>query len=386
MRQALPTSVSVRLRLRAAFLPVLLAALLPVLFSASPASARVVEVSWAPGDGQAGPTTRDQAREAAFRRAVYAEIMELLPGAPGEYRAELLREHFAPLAGEYVLSYSEAESLPAAPPPAASAPAAPGAEGAAAPGAASPDGEPIPGPADQGATPPRDGAAPPASVVVPAPAPVPSLLRLDVTVNRAALKKALKRLGVFYTLSESQPFDLGLTGQASGAWADIGRLQVLTGVRVIRDAEPFLEIGAELVEPSEEERKAGLKEAALLWSATLFAQGKQWTASGRGLDGVWNTVWAGWFSRPEAEAGMVDDLAVTVSGWYASDGIKAFADELAAWENTVEEAQLREVRMLPEGMAAVFDVRTLDRAALAGRLDEALAQRGLRWEFGEGTD
>ncbi|WP_461210975.1 hypothetical protein [Desulfocurvus sp. DL9XJH121] len=343
--------------------------LLCALSAAAPqALARVVEVPLAaPTETPAAaPLTRDQARDEGFRRAVFAEALDILPGTLAPRRAELLRDHLAPKAGEYVLSYSEA--LIAAPEAVAPETAAQEAPAAPAMGEGAAAGTPAMDPGAASARP---------------EAPAPGILRLDVAVNRAALKKALKLAGVYYTLSASQPCDLSLTGQASWAWDEMGRLQAFTGVSVVRGAEPLLEIDSSVTETTPEERKAGLDESAPMWSASLTGAGNRWTAAGRDLEAVWLRVWSGWFSRPGAEAGLVDVLTLSVSGWYASDGVKAFAETLGSWENLVEGAELREVRMLPDGLTGIFSVRTLDRAALEARLGEELPPRGLSWRFVE---
>lgn len=332
-----------------------------ILALAVQAHARMVEVVWTPDDPEAEIATRAQARVVGFKRAVFAEALELVPGALAEYRAELLRQYLMPHAAEYVLSYSEAATEPEAP-----------GENATRSDAAAVD-------APQAALPGGETADAPLASLVPA-APQ-GVLRLEVTVNRAGLKRHLKQMGVYYTTTAAQPYDLALGGEASMAWDEIGRLQALSGVSVVRGAEPLMEIDAAMAEPTDEERKAGLKEAAPLWQARLSAGGNQWEASGRVLQDVWFGAWKGWFSRPGAEAGMVDELHLSVRGWYATDGIKAFADEMAAWEGVVESAQLREVRMLPDGMSGVFSVKTMDRAALESRLGRTLPQRGLDWDF-----
>jgi hypothetical protein len=328
---------------------------------AAQARARMVEVPWTPDAPGAEIATRDQARAAGFKRAVFEEALDLLPGTLDTFRAELLRQYLAPHAAEYVLSYSEVAQGPAAP-------------AADAANATTPDA------VDQAAA----GMVADALVTTMAPAGdevQQGLLRLDVTVNRAGLKRRLKQMGVYYTTTAAQPYDLGLSGTASAAWDEIGRLQTLTGVSVVRGAEPLLEIDSVMAEPSDEERKAGLKEAAPMWELGLSADGARWSARGRDLETAWFSAWKGWFSRPGAEAGMVDELTLTVGGWYATDGIKAFADEMGAWEGAVESAELREVLMLPDGMSGVFGVKTMDRDALEGHLAQTLPQRGLTWSF-----
>ncbi|MBU1001489.1 MAG: hypothetical protein KKE73_03090 [Proteobacteria bacterium] len=332
-------------------------ALLALFCLASPLCARMVEVGWSPNDAQSEIRTRDDARTVGFKRAVYAEALGLLSGALDESRGTLLYQHLAPKAAEFVLSYSEVvQTAPA--------------QATLVPGTSSP------GDTVDSVPPltlkPAQGTARGVST---------NMLRMEVAVNRTELKAELKRLGVYFTVSAPQPYDLSLLGSAAGAWDEIGRLQTLTGVSVRRGTEPLLELNSTLVAPSEQELKDGLKQAAPMWTGSLKAEGRSWTASHRSLDALWSELWAGFFTRPGAEVGTVERVPLTVSGWYAPDGVQAFDKELAAWDEVVESAQLREILMLPDGIAAVWSVRTLDRAALRRKLDQNLPGRGLSWDF-----
>jgi hypothetical protein len=286
-----------------------------VVLACAPAGARVVEVAWTPGaaEGQ-GPATREQARVAAFRDAALAEAMDLLPGALSAPRQELLRHYLLPRAAGYVQSYSEA---------------APQGPALAAP---------------EGAT----------------------VLRLDVTVNRPALKKALQRMGVYYTVHAGRDYDLALEGGAGGALDELARLQELSGFTVRRGAQPLVTLSANL--------DAGT------WSGRLEQDGQTWAAQGSALADVWFELLGHYFSRPGAEAGVVAQVALTVRGWSAADGVKAFDAELGAWDGLVEGRVLTRVLLLPEGVAGVWTVRTLSPDALARRLAQVLPSRGLTWE------
>lgn len=372
----------------------LAAALVFVFATSSPLMARMVEVQWSPEDEQADIRTRDDARAVGFKRAVFEEALDLLPGILDEGRRALLYDHLGPQAFEYVLSYSEVGQTP---PPGAQPEEQAGDETGLSgvngePGAA--DASPLmaegvdPQAADmqpEGAA--VEGAEPGILALAPGEGQVaaakPDTLRMEVGVNRTALKAELKRLGLYFTVNSFQPYDLSLLGSAAGAWDEIGRLQNFTGVTVRRGVEPLLEIESEIVPLTEQEAKDGLTEPAPLWSGRLMADGLTWSSTSRSLDEVWLELWAGFFTRPGAEAGTVERLPLAVSGWYAPDGVQAFDRELSAWDDVVEGAQLREVFMLPDGIAAVWTVRTLDRASLRFKLDQSLPGRGLAWEFSD---
>ncbi|NJB66639.1 hypothetical protein GGQ74_000279 [Desulfobaculum xiamenense] len=288
----------------------LVAAAFPCVSSAFAAE---VAVSWRPDDEQSTIRGRADALGAGFVRAVHADALALLPGELSEERSALLRERLAVTARDYVQSYSEL-----------------GFE-------ESEDGE---------------GRL--------------KTLRLDVTVNRPALKKELKRLGVFYTVRGTRPFELRLSGDASGAWAELGRLQSLTGVYARTGAEPLVSL---------------VFGEDGLWSGTISSADESWTEVDKELDALWIRLWAHHFTRPGADAGMLTSLTLTVRGWYAADGVKGFDAELSTWEKARESAELVRVDMLPDGIAAMWKVTTLDRDALVARLDAYLPSRGLSYSF-----
>jgi len=297
------------------FLLICCAAALAVALAWSPASARVAEVVWTPGAEGDGPHTREQAREAAFRNAVQAEALDLLPGALSVSRQELLRLYLLPQAAGYVQSYTEA-GVPQA-----------GLDAALA----------VP-----------EGAA---------------VLRLDVTVNRQALRRALQRMGVYYTVRGPRDYDLALTG---GGLDEIARLQELSGLTLRRGAQPLLTLSTD--GPS-----AG-------WSGRLEQGAQAWVATGADLATVWFELWGQYFSGPGADAGVVDQVPLTVRGWSSTDGVKAFDAELGSWDGLVESRALTRVLLLPEGVAGVWTVRTLSPDALARKLEQTLPGRGLTWD------
>lgn len=300
------------------FLMACCVAALAVALSWSPAPARVVEVPWTPGGEGDGPHTREQAREAAFRNAVLAEALDLLPGALSVPRQELLRLYLLPRAADYVQSYAEAGSAQAGP---GAAMAAPGGG---------------------------------------------SVLRLDVTVNRPALKRTLQRMGTYYTVRGAREYDLALGGGAGGALDEVARLQELSGLTVRRGATPLLTLSSD--GPS-----AG-------WGGRLEQGGQTWAATGADLATVWFELWGHYFSGPGAGAGVVDQVPLTVRGWSSTDGVKAFDAELGSWDGLVESRSLVRVLLLPEGVAGVWTVRSLSPDALARKLEQTLPGRGLTWE------
>lgn len=282
--------------------------LVVLVLSVAAVKAAEIRVDWPEAENATEVLSHSDVIQAGFVKAVNQEALDLLPGTIPPPRAALLGAYLAPRSGDYILSYSEIGVR-------------------------------------------RD----PTRTMV-----------LDVAVNRPALKQALKRLGVYYTVTEPQPFDLRLSGGAQAFWEELGRLTLLSGLEIEDGSEPRL-----LLELGENATLTG----------TLTAGDRSWSAKSTEMEPLWVELWGKWFTRPEAEAGVFQESILTVTGWFASDGVRAFDQLIASWEQDVESAVLTEVRMLPDGITAKWRVRTLDRRALEERLNEFLPERGLSFEL-----
>jgi len=288
------------------------------LLCANRADARRVDVFWIEGQENATIRNRNQALVHGFETAVAMEALSVLPG-PGlpPERQELLRDFLVPRAKEYVLSYSEFDFA---------------AEG--------------------------DGRS----------------LSLDVKVDRKALKTTLQKTGVFYTTKNPVFFDLRFSEQPVADAPEqervpdtrekLWRLQKLTGVQVLEGADVSLFLKSDLEG---------------LWTGRLVAGDFVWTGQSKDMEQLWFDLWGGFFSRPEAGAGLILKAVLTINGWSAVDGVQAFDSVLASWEKEVEGAVLTDISIFPEGVGARWEVQTLDKGAFDGRLLDYLPGRGLSY-------
>ncbi len=302
-------SIINKMRLRS-FVYVLASLLVLLALGVAPAMAQRVDVTWNPDDEESAIRTRTQALASGFRRAVFLEALDVLPGELSETRRVLLADYLRPKARDYVQSYSES-------------------------GLTNVDGV--------------------------------MTLSLEVATNRAALKREMRSLGLVYTVRTPWAFDLALTGQAATAWEQLGQLMELTGVVAQRGVEPLLEL-----QHNPEEG---------IWTGRLTVGDSAYSSADKELPLVWYELWAKYFSRPEteAEAGLVDWVALEVVGWFSPDGVQAFAADLSGWEGAVEGATMLDMTMLPEGIRARWTVKTMDRDALVDRLESYLLMRGLTY-------
>lgn len=317
---------------------------LTIGLAAAPAAwARSVSVTWT--EGAANATVRDRAGalQSAFRTAVFREAMDILPGPIDEERQSLLWDFLADRSGDWVQSYSETGRSE----------------------------QPAPEPS-------RDTEAAPQAGPV-------RTVTLDVQVNRAAVKQALRRIGVYYTTAAPWPFELRLSGDAGEAWVQLGDLQRLTGLVAGEGVEPVLSLSRQAASaPQGQEAAKDGEEAApsTVWSGSLLVDGNEWTAWGPDLATVWFDLWGRFFSRPEVEAGLVRTTVLVMDGWFTPDGVRAFDAVLRGWESEVEEATLVGLTATAGGMEARWLVKTLDAQTLERRLAAYAPDRGLTWRLG----
>ena len=187
-------------------------------------------------------------------------------------------------------------------------------------------------------------------------------LGLDVKVDRTALRRVLQSLGVYYAAAAPRPFALNLAGEAAAHRAEIGRLEALAGLTPAEGASPQLTLQA----------------MGKVWTGTLVSPAGSWESTGQNLDAVWLDLWGRHFSRPEAQAGVLDSLVLRVEGWFAPDGIRDFDADLRGFEG-VESSVLDRVILTPTGAAAVWRVRTPIPASLRTRMEAYISGRGLKY-------
>jgi hypothetical protein len=327
-----PIHTSGRSPLRAAvLLPVLCCCL---LLAAIPAQARLVQVAWekselaaeaaglpAPGtqiDGQAAPAPkplspaeeRQAARQRGFVMAVRQEARAMLPAEITGPRLDVLDGYLRPMAAGFVRSYSEV-SLQRTP---------------------------------AGGT-----------------------MLLDVTLDTQALKDRLRRLGLLH--AGTAPLDYSLTlGEApEGAWEEIGRLQVLSGLNPAQGAVPSLELAWE--------------PQGRMWTARLTTADDVYAAVNADLDTLWGEIWGRWFTRIDMGVDTAGEVVLEVEGWYTPDGVEAFDRLLTGWRSEVESAVLLDMVMRPTGITARWRLKVLDRAGLENRLGDYMPRRNLSYGF-----
>ncbi len=145
------------------------------MYGASTAQARTITVPLAAGSGQKNlPTTIDEARAVAFKRAVWEETLAIVGNDLSGARKALLREHIASRTQLFVQGYSGLTREAT----------------------------------DSG-----------------------SQIRIDVEVNLQELKRALRSMGMTRSRQTPIGYSLTLSGPKE-AWQELGKLQILYNTRV----------------------------------------------------------------------------------------------------------------------------------------------------------
>lgn len=255
---------------------------------------------------------RKQAMAEGFAQAVLEDALVMLPGLLDEVRSELLKQYLVDNAKPYVLGYNILSS--------------------------------------------QDMEA-------------GLIIRMNVKVNKRALRDGLKKMGLFNTVVTPQV--------ASVVWPDtldeeaLGQLQglvTLTGIQIEENVAPSfaLEAGPEST-----------------YKARLVVDDRDWVSMNKDMTKVWFELWAKYFMRSEMTVSTTSTQQLAITGWFSPDGVLEFDRVLRSWDSAVQDVQLVEMDMQPAGVGASWDVRILDASRLNVMLQSYLPQRGLSYQVSE---
>jgi hypothetical protein len=290
-----------------------------VFCCASLAQAETVHVTASAEAGLPYVQARQQALERAFVEAVTLEATRMLPAALPQDRAQALRHHLTPLAGDLAMSYQETagtkQSQSASQMSATGTPAAFGVE-------------------------------------------------LDVEVNRPALRGLLLRLGLLSTGARNYSLRLG-PGVVEKDLAGCEEMSRLMGLS--RTAPAPLEVTLERLPQGY--FKGVLRQPGNAGAAVVVADDKD-------LVGLWQKVWGQLFAGKDFRPGGASRW-VDVSGFSGVEAVHGFDQTLSTWDEAIQDVALVSVDMRPQGVSARWSVRVVQQNKLASRLAETLPQRRL---------
>lgn len=196
-------------------------------------------------------------------------------------------------------------------------------------------------------------------------------MTLDVEVNKPALRQELKSLGVYFTSVQTLPADVEVVGLEPDLdqTLELQKLITLTGIDEVAGATPHLRLTLNGSEG---------------WTGSFDdGTGAPRVLSHKDLTKLWTVLWAGYFQQESFQAQGTAMAELTVSGWFTPEGVYAFDEQLADWQDAVQDARLGAVDVQVSRIAANWKLVVLDRALLEERLREYLTPRGLTHRLGE---
>jgi hypothetical protein len=313
---ALPSAFA-RILGRAALLCVLLCAL-----AAPAALADTQRVSGRADPDAHGVQARRQALESAFVEAVMLECRRLLPAPLPEARQNALRQHLAPRAVGYVVSYQEVSH----PQEQTEEPAVQAQQA----GHSAASGE----------------------------------LTLDVDVNAKTLRADLVRLGLFAGIGRTRPCKVGFgQGVSERDFRALDGLSVLLGLN--RASQAPLEVTLERLPQG-------------YYKAVLRGEGQSLAADAGSLPDLWLAVWGRFYGGLESQSAVQSAAGpgLAARGFASVDGVHEFSRVLTGWDDAVQGAVLQTVELGNGEIVARWTLRVVNQARLDAHLREYLPGRG----------
>ncbi|SDL12912.1 hypothetical protein SAMN05660337_2188 [Maridesulfovibrio ferrireducens] len=202
-------------------------------------------------------------------------------------------------------------------------------------------------------------------------------VRIDVNVNRSALRAVLKKMGLFSNAEISVKADISVSSgktklnetQQLDLDTEVQNLMVLYGVQKAASTD--------LSAPKLSITKIGKNR----WAGELTSAHGNWKASGRTVERVWQNLWAKFFDSENVESMMNPKAVLVVNGWFNPDGVREFDRLLKSWDSAVQEVQLLDVEMKPTAVSASWSLEVSDQWVLKSYLNDYLPSRGLSFNI-----
>ncbi|MBI9110481.1 MAG: hypothetical protein JEY82_04660 [Maridesulfovibrio ferrireducens] len=202
-------------------------------------------------------------------------------------------------------------------------------------------------------------------------------VRIDVNVNRSALRAVLKKMGLFSNAEISVKADISVSSgktklnetQQLDLDTEVQNLMVLYGVQKTASTD--------LSAPELSITKVGKNR----WAGELTSAHGNWKASGHTVERVWQNLWAKFFDSENVESMMNPKAVLVVNGWFNPDGVREFDRLLKSWDSAVQEVQLLDVEMKPTAVSASWSLEVSDQWVLKSYLNDYLPSRGLSFNI-----
>lgn len=191
-------------------------------------------------------------------------------------------------------------------------------------------------------------------------------LDMEVDIHVQPLKKILQESGVYYTSVAPWHYSLTTKGISPDEFADLQRLQLITGVAA--DSEASTELTIAYTPGSG-------------WSGEIEHEQKSMSVSGSKLEEVWFDLWGYFFARPDIVSAFVEEVTLDTTGWATIDSIMSFDAILREWDKEVEASEVVTVFTDIPSLMVTWNVSTLNREFLIKRLDQFFTSREISYNI-----
>lgn len=193
-------------------------------------------------------------------------------------------------------------------------------------------------------------------------------LDMEVDIHVQLLKKILKESGVYYTSISPWHYSLSTKGISPDEFADLQRLQLITGV--VADSEASTDLSIAYTPGSG-------------WTGEIDHEQKSMSVSGSKLEDVWFDLWGYFFSRKDIVSIFVEEITLDTTGWATIDSIMDFDSILDGWQEEVESRDIVSVFTDVPSLMVTWNISTLNRDFLIKRIDQFFASRKLNYNIRE---
>ncbi len=182
---------------------------------------------------------------------------------------------------------------------------------------------------------------------------------LELSVNIQAVKKILKKNGLFHTCVKPVRYFF-LSGEGVSA-EQIRELEIFYGLEQVGTLE-----GAEAVLTL---RPAG----SLGFEASLFVGQRELVSGPARFEWVWKDIWEQYFASPSLATKGTSLSNLWVKGWANSAEVYAFDRQLRSWARLVDSARLDSLQLSAHQTQALWSIRSTNAKLLKEKIEQYLA-------------
>ncbi len=188
--------------------------------------------------------------------------------------------------------------------------------------------------------------------------PVEVVQQLEVTVDIQALKKILKKTGIFQTCT--RPVRYFLKGENIPT-EQIHNLEIFYGLEQVQEEE-YADVVLSL-RPS----------ASFGFEASLLAGAHKLTTRPARFEQAWENIWEQYFALPDLALQGTSVSSIWLKGWANSAEVYAFDKQLRSWAKLIDSVQLEFLQLSAHQTQAFWSVRSTNDKRLQEKIEVHLA-------------